>query len=190
VIKTKTVSVVNPALHSARRISVDRVIVADPDDGWRDLLGQSLCRSGLDVTLVANIETLRAAVSEIRPQLVISEVAFADGSWLDVIDLLSETQTPVVIVTSRGAIASAVRAIQKGALNYLVKPVTGEQLLAALDADTTGMEDAQPMTLDRAVYEYLVQTVDATGSLAGAARNLGLDRRSLRRMLAKNPPQK
>jgi two-component system, response regulator RegA len=95
-----------------------------------------------------------------------------------------------VIVTSRGAIASAVRAIQKGALNYLVKPVTGEQLLAALDADTTGMEDAQPMTLDRAVYEYLVQTVDATGSLAGAARNLGLDRRSLRRMLAKNPPQK
>jgi ActR/RegA family two-component response regulator len=46
------------------------------------------------------------------------------------------------------------------------------------------------MTLDRAVWEYIARTVETAGTLSGGARRLGIDRRSLKRMLKKYPPRR
>jgi len=63
-------------------------------------------------------------------------------------------------------------------------------VLRALDLDDPPVDGDCPtqMTLDRAIWEYINYSVDVAGSIAAAARNLGLDRRSLRRMLAKYAP--
>jgi ActR/RegA family two-component response regulator len=45
-------------------------------------------------------------------------------------------------------------------------------------------------SLDRTIWEYINQVVVGAGTLSEAARRLGVDRRSLRRMLAKYPPSR
>lgn len=74
-----------------------------------------------------------------------------------------------------------------GVDNYLVNPVTAAQVLSR-SADATSSASACAMSLHRAVHEFLKQSVNCHGSLAATARALRVDRRSLRRMLAKNPP--
>jgi two-component system response regulator RegA len=122
--------------------------------------------------------------------LVVTETRFADGTWRDVVRLLREAYlgAKIVVLTDRGSIASAVQATRSGVHNYLVKPVTGDQLLRALQIPIDDASGPSGMSLGRAVYELLTQSVELYGSIAAAARALGLDRRSLRRMLAKNPP--
>jgi two-component system response regulator RegA len=126
------------------------------------------------------------------PDLVVLELNFPDGTWFDALNAvqLSAQGARVVVVTGSGSIASAVEAVRSGVTAYLVKPVTAEHILTAADRDHTPQldPDSGGMSLDRAIWEYLTQTVAACGSIAGAARSLGLDRRSLRRMLSKNPP--
>jgi ActR/RegA family two-component response regulator len=59
-------------------------------------------------------------------------------------------------------------------------------VVAALEGDCP--VDPTPMSLDRAIWEYLNQTLVETGSISAAARRLRVDRTSLKRMLRKEPP--
>jgi two-component system response regulator RegA len=50
-------------------------------------------------------------------------------------------------------------------------------------------EATEHLTLDRAIWEFISQTVESAGTISEASRRLGLDRRSLRRMLSKYAPR-
>jgi two-component system response regulator RegA len=96
----------------------------------------------------------------------------------------------IAVVTSAPSIAGAVRAVREGAAAYLSKPATADQILGAINA---GNEDDVPdpsvLTLDRAIWEYMSEIVQTVGSISEAARRLGVERRSLRRMLEKYSPK-
>lgn len=173
--------------------SARSILVADPDAGWRELLRKRLASMGLKVHVAGDVASFKTALKLHSPDLVVTERVFSDGTWLDIrreIDR-SKRDCHCVVVTSNGSIGDAVKAIRSGMSNYLVKPVTPAQVLAGTlsphpfvgDIDVEGC-----MSLHRSVYEFLVQSVESHGSMRAAARALHLDRRSLRRMLAKSPP--
>jgi two-component system response regulator RegA len=83
--------------------------------------------------------------------------------------------------------------MRAGVSGYFAKPVCARQLLDFLHGDGEAALGDQPeteayLTLGRAHWEYINLTLDASGSIAEAARRLGVHRRSLRRMLSKYPP--
>jgi DNA-binding NtrC family response regulator len=78
-------------------------------------------------------ETLKGAVSELQKQsycLVITDVNLPDGDGFDLLDIVREDhpRTVVIVITGYGTIESAVKAIKRGAYDYLTKPIIDDEL--------------------------------------------------------------
>jgi two-component system, response regulator RegA len=143
-----------------------------------------------------------------RPALVVTELQLRAGHGIDLLAPARAALPDVrlVVLTSYGSVASAVRAMRLGASDYLCKPATAAEVLRADGAPARGGGDADagfgvtpapapdaagapaPLTLDEAIWEYIHQTLEAAGSLSEAARRLGLYRQSLKRMITKYRP--
>jgi two-component system response regulator RegA len=96
----------------------------------------------------------------------------------------------VVVLTGYSSIATAVEATKAGATNYLCKPASIDEILAAFGE--TPAEPAavpsQPTSLDRLEWEHLQRVLrDHDGNISATARALGMHRRTLQRKLAKRP---
>jgi DNA-binding response OmpR family regulator len=111
-----------------------RVVVADDDDGLRDLIVLNLEAEGLTVHAAANGgEALQAIVRE-RPDLVVLDVMMPVHDGLGVLRALKNgplTATiPVVLLTARAGASDIEEGWAAGADYYLTKPFHMDQLLA------------------------------------------------------------
>jgi DNA-binding NtrC family response regulator len=105
----------------------------DEDAGARSTLARALQRSGFTVeTALGGPETL-ARLSQGRLHLI---VAAAERARVSATELLRAAgrmtaPVPVILVSTQGTIADAVAAMQNGARDYLVAPVSPEHLVSA-----------------------------------------------------------
>ena len=128
-----------------------------------------------------------------RPDYVISEARIGSRSLSEQLGAMAQV-VPVgrfVVVTGWPSVAGAVYFTRQGVRGYFAKPAAPQLLVQTLKGEPAAACSADAPawpSLDRAVWEYLSQVYVSAGSISEAARRLGLDRRSLRRMLAKYPP--
>jgi two-component system, NtrC family, response regulator GlrR len=112
-----------------------KILLVDDDADLRRLLGIRLAACGHEVESVGSAEQALAALGQYRPDLVITDLRM---EAMDGIQLLQELQRtrpgmPVLIITAHGTIPEAVQATQRGAFDFLTKPVDKEQLLRRVD---------------------------------------------------------
>jgi ActR/RegA family two-component response regulator len=167
----------------------------DEGDSFARSLARSLSNMALRVHVARSFDEAGIAIKRSEPHYVVSELRVSGDS---VFDFLPRVESAVsldrfFVATVYPSVATAVRLIRMGVAGYVTKPVSHQAILEmfgrrALFADESEDQTMQWPTLDRTIWEYLCQVREASGSLALAARQLGLDRRSLRRMLAKYPP--
>ena len=144
--------------------------------------------SGYRCSLVGSLTALVDTCRSVRPSVA--------ALFLDVDPALQILRcmrtglrdTPIVAITDLPSLLRASEAIREGAHAVLARPTAFSQILAACGLTTA--IDVQPMSLDRAIWEYLNQVVIEEGSISGAARRLRLDRTSLKRKLRKLPPSR
>lgn len=176
------------------------VLIVDGEHAFATDLGRSFHRLGFPVWLSTDLKQARHTSDICPPRLIISELRI-DGKWaFDVIPTLRRPaqQSSSVIVTAYPSIATAVRAMRCGFTSYVAKPVNAFTILELVnqsnhqdgDTESTGDHPTTWPSLSRTTWEYINQVVVVAGSISEAARRLGVDRRSLRRMLAKYPPMR
>lgn len=68
------------------------------------------------------------------PGCVVADLAMPDMSGMELQETLQRSgrDRPIVFVTGRGDIATGVRAMKQGAVDFLTKPVHGRELIAAV----------------------------------------------------------
>jgi len=175
-----------------RQIERGPVLLIDDHEAFSTNLGRGFSDIGFTVWLERDFTSARIVAETQSPRLIIMELKVA-GEWaLDQVETFRAIcpDCRLVIATVYPAVATAVRATRLGVNAYLVKPVTPDLVLSVLqDSDSSvGKTDPRWPSLDRTIWEYLNQMFVTAGSMSEAARRLGLDRRSLRRMLSKYPP--
>lgn len=168
-------------------------LIVDNDQPFAQRLGAELAQLGYRAEFASTKADAMAIATTSLPALVIAELRIGQESGLALFEelRLSGVEVRFAIVTAFSAIASAVEATRLGVAAYLAKPVSAANILDAVNGARNRASAAQAAaycSLDRAKWEYINLTVASSGSISEAARRLRVERRSLRRMLAKCPP--
>ncbi|YCO05185.1 sigma-54-dependent transcriptional regulator [Vibrio sp. VNB-15] len=105
---------------------------------------------------IFHVETGREAIQFIersKPQLIILDLKLPDMSGEDVLDWINENDIPtsVIIATAHGSVDIAVGLIQKGAEDFLEKPINADRLKTSV-----------ALHLKRAKLENLVENIQST----------------------------
>ena len=111
-----------------------RILVVDDEPGVREALRQLLEYEGYAVSVASSGSEALSAYAKLRPQLVLLDVKMADVDGLTALSELRETdpQALVVMISGHGTIATAVEATQRGAHDFLEKPLDTDRILVTL----------------------------------------------------------
>jgi EAL domain-containing protein (putative c-di-GMP-specific phosphodiesterase class I) len=111
-----------------------RVLVADDDASVRALLERLLTVSGYEVVVAVDGHQARQIVGQHSFDVIVSDIQMPGLGGLELLQAVRERDldVPVILVTGSPSVETAVRAIQYGALRYLMKPVEPQVLLDTL----------------------------------------------------------
>ena len=112
-----------------------KVLVVEDDPGVRDMLSQTLDRSGYDVQSAVDGSDALNKIRDNRFSLVITDVRLPKVNGLQLLGEIKQStpQVPVIVITGFGSVQNAVEAMQVGASDYLLKPFSTEALQAAIN---------------------------------------------------------
>ena len=111
------------------------LLIVDDDQIILDSLCEFLSIEGYDTTGASTVSDAKQKLKEQSFALLITDVNMSDGDGFELLDLVRENypQTVVLLITGYGTIESAVKAIKKGAHDYLTKPIIDDDLLLAVE---------------------------------------------------------
>lgn len=162
-----------------------RLLIVEDDQR----LANSICREFEDQGYQATVANSIAEIPEQAFDFAIVDMRIGGEFGLDAIDTIRKT-TPacrIIILSGYGSIANAVEAVKRGAIDYVTKPASFEQLEAALNGTRTREEkDFKAPTLSEVEHEYIDFVLTKNdGNISKTAKDLGLHRQSLQRKLKK-----
>ena len=114
------------------------VLVVDDDNAIRTVVAAALKREGHRVTTAASIAELHRAMAAELPDVLVTDVVLPDGNGLDLVAALAaeHPRLPVIVFSAQNTLATAVRATEVGAFDYLPKPfdldVLGQAVRSAI----------------------------------------------------------
>src|SRR6266481_5018174 len=107
-----------------------RVVAIDDDEQHLKFIATALSRENVVVSTSGNPRDGLELVRKEHPHLVLSDLMMPGMSGMDLLERVLEFDpgTEIVLLTGQYSTESAVEAIQKGAADYLTKPVDMEKL--------------------------------------------------------------
>jgi two-component system response regulator RegA len=175
-----------------------RLLLVEDDTVFRDVLARAFRRRAFTVLEAQDVdgalEIARAACEAgTPPDYAVVDLKLGDRSGLEVVEALHRLRsaTRIVVLTGYASIATAVQAVKLGAVQYLPKPATPDEIRAAFeepDGATAVPLASAPPSVARLEWEH-IQSVLAQhgGNISATARALRMHRRTLQRKLAKRP---
>ena len=137
------------------------VFVVDDDVSVRESVDLLVRSAGWDVVTFATAAEFLSRVKVDAPSCLVLDVELPDMSGIELHQRMARSGEgmPTVFVTGHGDIKMTVRAMKAGAVEFLTKPLVGEDLLEAVDqaivrSQSALVRDAHLRTL-RARYDTL-----------------------------------
>lgn len=110
------------------------VLVVDDEPGVRAALQINFQRQGWQVETAAGAQDAIRKFERARFPLVITDIRMPDGDGIEVMHAVrsASPSTAVILLTAFGNVPEAVQAMRGGACDYLMKPVTFDQIHSAV----------------------------------------------------------
>ncbi len=110
-----------------------RILVVDDEPALRFALEELLESRGMQVVAVDSAVAALAALDGI--DAVVSDFAMPDMDGMELLEKIrtADSSLPVILVTAHGSERLAVRALKRGAYDYLTKPFDNDELLHAVE---------------------------------------------------------
>jgi two-component system, NtrC family, nitrogen regulation response regulator NtrX len=158
-----------------------RVLIVDDEAGIRQALKQVLEYEDLEVRVAASGGEAINLYSEFKPHLVFLDVKMAGLDGLETLTRLRnlDASPQIVMISGHGTIATAVEATQRGAFDFLEKPLDTDRLLltvrnALAHAELVGenarlrqaAEDRYAMVGDSPALQRVRELIDKVGPTA------------------------
>ncbi|MCC6123992.1 MAG: sigma-54-dependent Fis family transcriptional regulator [Pirellulales bacterium] len=111
------------------------VLIIDNDRDHAETVAESLERIGCRCQVAASGRKGAEVIKETPFDVIVTDLVMSDVDGFGILDLAKSEQpdAEVILLTGHGTIPSAVEAMQRGAFNYLLKPIDIAQLRASTE---------------------------------------------------------
>lgn len=108
------------------------VMVVDDEPGIRTALRANFLRHGWHVETASGVADAIRRLDQRDFDLIVTDIRMPDGSGMEVMRAARKVSpaTAVILLTAYGSVPDAVKAMRDGALDYLTKPISFDQLQA------------------------------------------------------------
>ena len=171
----------------------DNVAIVDDDVAFCDALSKAFRKRDYSVYIAHSLAELEKIDVGASINYGVVDLRIGEESGLNAINLLLDRnpKMKIVMLTAYASIATTVEAMKLGAVNYLTKPVSVQDIIEKLQqssAQVTTPIDTTPLSVKRLEWEHLQKVLlEHDGNISAAARALNMHRRTLQRKLQKRP---
>jgi two-component system nitrogen regulation response regulator GlnG len=111
------------------------IILADDDTAIRVVLTQALTRAGYEVRATGTAMTMWRMVAEGEGDLVITDVVLPDENAFEILPRIRKARPnlPVIVMSAKNTIMTAITAAERGAFEYLPKPFDLKEMLDVVE---------------------------------------------------------
>lgn len=112
------------------------ILIVDDEQGIRSTINDILTDEGYAVETAADAREARSHYSAAQPDLVLLDIWMPDTDGITLLKEWSRSNVPlcpVIVMSGHGTVETAVEATRLGAVDYIEKPVSLEQLLATIE---------------------------------------------------------
>ncbi|MBX3023206.1 MAG: response regulator [Bdellovibrionales bacterium] len=115
-----------------------RVLIADDDSIQSRRLADYISARGFEARVVTNGKDARAQIVEWKPRYVLADLVLLEGNALELIDFIKNEKSlrhsfiSVLVMSGHNDAANVRQALQRGAKDYIVKPIKPEDILKRL----------------------------------------------------------
>jgi len=167
------------------------MLILEDDKRLLHCLTRAMEARGFEVMSAESVFNAMAQINLLAPEYAVVDLRLRDGCGLDVVAALKERQSDAraIILTGYGNIATAVKAIQLGAVDYLTKPADVDDIISILLAPTGIRAEvpAHPMSAAHVRWEHIRQVHESCGNnVSETSRRLNMHRRTLQRILSRS----
>lgn len=159
-----------------------RILVVDDEVLIRETLAECLSGEGYDVTMAGSAEKAMELASKSFFDICLCDIQLPGKNGLQLLDHLARTtpETHVLLITAYGAVETAVEAFQRGAHDYLIKPI----LLDELTGKITQLLEHRRIAQENRWLRRELHRVEAVDEIIGT----GPEMRALFRMVERVAP--
>lgn len=170
-------------------------LIIDDDITFCSVLSRVLERKGHRVQIANNgSQAVSLCEQSDDIQRVILDLKLEHESGLSILTTVKEilSNADILILTGYSSISTAVEAIKLGAINYLCKPASADEIIMAFSSPDSHINEvpvpSSPASVNRLEWEHIQRVLnDNNGNISATARSLGMHRRTLQRKLQKKP---
>ena len=169
------------------------LLLVDDDEIYCEVLGSALTKRNYAVSIAHNLSTALQLARDTEPEYAVVDLRIGTESGLELVKQLAalDENTRIIMLTGYASVATAVESIKLGAVHYLTKPATADEVVTALhreQGDATVEPSGHPLSVKRLEWEHVQKVLNEhDGKNSAAARALNMHRRTLQRKLAKRP---
>jgi len=168
-------------------------LIVDDDATFTSTLARVLKHRGNSVYCADNGPQALTICAENNIDRAVLDLKLEFESGLSILTAIkaSKPNIEILILTGYSSISTAVEAIKLGAVNYLCKPASADEIMSAF-ITTEATADVplrqSPTSVNRLEWEHIQRVLnDNHGNISATARSLGMHRRTLQRKLQKRP---
>jgi len=169
------------------------VIIVDDDIAFCNALSRAFRKRGYEALVAHDLDELNACEKLTEIEYGVVDLRIGADSGLNAIKIL-QARNPnirIVMLTAYASIATTVEAIKLGAINYLIKPASVQDIIEKLHDASPDKQipiEETPLSVKRLEWEHLQKVLlEHDGNISAAARALNMHRRTLQRKLQKYP---
>ncbi|MDR1657136.1 MAG: response regulator transcription factor [Deltaproteobacteria bacterium] len=102
------------------------ILMIEDEAALREVIGYNLMREGYQVTALDNANDALIAIEDCPPDLILLDLMLPGLQGIQFLDIFRQKNqtTPIIIISARNSEDDIIRALERGADDYLPKPFT------------------------------------------------------------------
>ncbi len=136
-----------------------RVFLLDDDELIVSMLARSLRKAGLEVCAETDAEGWMEKIETFAPDVVLLDIRIPEYDGLEILQqiLKSQLTTQVIMLTSDDTAETAVKAMKMGAVDYLTKPFSKDEVKMVIHKVIENQRLKQEVRFLRSAYSSMVE---------------------------------